>query len=231
MKLILLSVFGCLGSYAALGQDRIFISGVVLDSATRQSLPYTAIQVKGKGNGQSVKEDGSFLVSCVKGDTLIFTRLGYKPLLRPVFFSEGPVRIFLAEDARMLKEVTVYDDYQVAGMEQVKKNLPSDARVKLKNQPIDPATNSVATFGPTVTIGLGGKNKQQKRRNEFSKTEVYRSVVNSAKVKKKIMDLYQIPEDTFYQKLEKFNKAHPEAAYLKNQEEIFTLLVQFFAIK
>jgi hypothetical protein len=45
------------------------------------------------------------------------------------------------------------------------------------------------------------------------------------------MYLYKISEDTFYQKLEKFNKANPDAAYLTNKDEIINMLVQFFAIK
>jgi hypothetical protein len=209
----------------------VFISGVVLDSATLQSLPYTAIQIKGKSAGQSTKEDGSFLVNCQKGDTLIFSRLGHKPYVYITYKSEGPFKVYLAEDAKLLKEVTVYDDFQVAGMEESKKNLPSNARVKMQQQPLEPAPNSVATFGPTVTIGLGGKDKQQEKRDEFSKTEVYRNVVNSPEVKKQLMDLYKISEDTFYQKLEKFNKANPDVAYLTNKDEIINMLVQFFAIK
>jgi hypothetical protein len=212
-------------------QNTVFISGVVLDSATRQSLPYTAVQIKGKGNGQSTKDDGSFLINCQKGDTIVFSRLGYLPYLYIAYKSEGPFKVYLAEDAKMLKEVTVYDDYQVAGMEESKKNLPTDARVKLQQQSVEPPINSVATFGPTVTIGLGGKDKQQEKRDEFSKTEVYRSVVNSPDVKKQLMELYKISEDTFYQKLEKFNKANPDAAYLTNKDEIINMLVQFFAIK
>lgn len=211
--------------------QNVFISGVVLDSATLQSLSYTAVQIKGKGTGQATKEDGSFLVTCQRGDTIVFSRLGYTPYLFVAYKSEGPFKVYLAEDARMLKEVTVYDDYQIAGMEESKKNLPSDARVKLKQQSLEPPTNSVATFGPTLTIGLGGKDKQQNKRDQFSRTEVYRSVVNSPDVKKHLMDLYKISEDTFYQKLEKFNKANPDAAYLTNKEEIVNMLVQFFAIK
>jgi hypothetical protein len=212
-------------------QRKAFISGTVLDSATQQSLPYTAIQIKGKSNGISTKDDGSFLITCWEGDTLVFTRLGYKPYLKPVFYSEGPIRIFLAEDARLLKEVTIYDDYKIHGLEESIMDLPPDRRVKIRHQSLEPAPNEVATFGPTVTIGLGSKDKQQTKRDEFAKTEVYRSVVNSPEVKKKLMDLYGISEDAFYKKLEKFNKANPEAAYLKNQEEITTMLVQFFAIK
>lgn len=230
MRYFLAFLFFLLGAAWAHGQT-VFISGVVLDSATMQSLPYTAIQIKGKSIGQSTKDDGSFLVNCQKGDTLIFSRLGYKHYIYITYKSEGPFKIYLAEDAKLLKEVTVYDDYQIAGMEESKKNLPSNARVKLQQQQLDPAPNSVATFGPTVTIGLGGKDKQQEKRDEFSKTEVYRSVVNSAEVKKQLMDLYKISEDTFYQKLEKFNKANPEAAYLTNKDEIVNMLVQFFAIK
>lgn len=228
-NLVIVLLFICCANIAKC--QTVFISGIVLDSATLQSLPYTAVQIKGKATGQATKEDGSFLITCQKGDTIVFSRLGYNPYLFIAYKSEGPFKVYLAEDARMLKEVTVYDDYQIAGMEEAKKTLPSDARVKLQDQGLEPPPNSVATFGPTLTIGLGGKDKQQNKRDEFSKTEVYRNVVNSPDVKKYLMDLYKISEDTFYQKLEKFNKANPDAAYLTNKEEILNMLIQFFAIK
>ncbi|MDZ7649639.1 MAG: hypothetical protein U5K54_22145 [Cytophagales bacterium] len=53
--------------------------------------------------------------------------------------------------------------------------LPANTQVMLKNQPLEPAANEVATFGPGITIGFGGKDKTKVRRDENSKTEVYRT--------------------------------------------------------
>jgi len=89
----------------------------------------------------------------------------------------------------------------------------------------------VATFGPGVTYKLKTKDNTTEKREALAKTDVYRTTINSPEVKKELMSLYNISEDTYYQKLEKFNKAYPEAAYLTNKNEIVTMLIQFFAVK
>lgn len=234
MKLMIRSIFGLLLSVSliASGQTQeIIISGTVLDSANFQPLPYVAVQIKGKNMGQSTKENGTFSISAEVSDTLIFTRLGYKPLLVRIKKSESNLRIMLAEDTRLLKDITVYGDLNIAGVDEWKKDLPPNTQIKLKEQPLEPDPGTIATFGPGITIGFGGKDKTKNKRDEISKTEIYRKVISSPEVKKKVMDLYGIPEETFLKKLERFNLENPEAVYLTDEEEIITMLIQFFALK
>lgn len=232
MRLILLLVFCGFSSYELFAQgNAITISGIVLDSASQLPLSYTAIQVKRKNQGMSTKDDGTFSMECTKTDTLVFSRLGHKPFMLPVRNTTGPVKIFLAEDSKMLKEITVYDRLNIPGMNDWKKELPSNANIKLKEQPLAPTQNDVATFGPGVTYKLNTKDNTTEKREALAKTDVYRTTINSPEVKKELMSLYNISEDTYYQKLEKFNKAYPEAAYLTNKDEIVTMLIQFFAVK
>jgi CarboxypepD_reg-like domain len=232
MRLFLLLVFCGLSSVGLFAQDKTtIISGIVLDSASQLPLPYTAIQVKRKNQGMSTKDDGSFSIECTKTDTLVFSRLGHKSFMLPVRNTEGTVKIFLAEDSKMLKEITVYDRLNIPGMNDWKKELPSNANIKLKEQPLAPTQNDVATFGPGVTYKLNTKDNTAEKREALAKTDVYRTTINSSEVKKELMSLYKISEDTYYQKLEKFNKAYPEAAYLTNKDEIVTMLIQFFAAK
>jgi len=214
------------------GQDKNFLqTGEVLDSATLHPLPYTAIQLKGKSIGLTTNEDGTFTIETTRGDTLIFTRLGHKPLLHRVEKVESNLRIMLAEDARLLKDVTVYGDYNIKGLDDWKKDLPPNTAIKLKDQPLAPEPGSVATFGPGITIGFGGKDKSKPKRDELSKTEVYRKTITSTEVRKEVMELYGISEETYNKKLERFNRENPDAVYLTSEKEIKTLLIQFFALK
>lgn len=218
-------------SFSSWAQQEITISGTVLDSATFQALPYVAIQIKGKGIGQSTADNGTFAIACSPADTLVFTRLGYRAFFLRVTKDLAKLRIIMAEDARLLKDVVVYDDITIDGLEDLKKTMPASTKVKLKEQPLEPGANEVSTFGPGITIGLGGKDKTKPKRDAFSRTEVYRQTISSPDVKKQLMDLYSITESEYLKKLEKFNKKYPEAVYLTSQEEIVNLMIQFFAMK
>lgn len=229
--IVLLLLFSSLFYFDASSQDnKIIISGIVVDSATQIPLPYTAIQVKRKNQGQSTKDDGSFSIECAKTDTLIFSRLGHKSCILPAR-TAASVTIYLAEDAQMLKEITIYDRLNIPGINDWKKNLPANHKIKLKEQPLETSPNNVATFGPGITYKLNTKDNTASKRESLAKTDVYRTTINSAEVKKQLMNLYQISEDTYYQKLEKFNKANPDASYLTNKDDIITRLIQFFAEK
>ncbi len=234
MQLMIRSVVGLLLSisFIASGQTGEFIiSGTVLDSANFQALPYVAVQIKGKNIGQSTKENGSFSLSAELSDTLIFTRLGYKPLLFRIKKSESNLKIMLAEDTRLLNDITVYSDLNIAGVDEWKKDLPPNTQIKIKEQPLEPDPGTIATFGPGITIGFGGKDKTKNKRDENSKTEVYRQTISSEEVKKQLMELYGITEEIYLKKLERFNRENPDAAYLTDPKEIITMLTQFFALK
>lgn len=209
----------------------ITVSGIVLDSASLQPLGFVAVQIKGKSVGLSTDETGNFAFTCSVKDTLVFTRLGYKPVLLNTKKKDNNLRIILAEDPRMLKDVTIYDDLKLQGEDEWKKDLPPSTQIKIKDQPLEPDANSVATFGPGIVIGFGGKDKNKSKRDENSKTEVYRQTISSEEVKKQLMDLYGISEETYLKKLERFNRENPDVAYLTDPKEIVTMLTQFFALK
>lgn len=217
-------------SFSADAQE-LTITGIVLDSATFQPLPYVAIAIKGKSTGQSSLENGHFEISCSRGDTIVFTRLGYKALLLPAEKSQTDISILLPEDARMLGGVTIYNELTIPGVENVKK-VPLNSSIRLKTQPLETDPGKVATFGPGLLIPLGGgKDKTKEKRDEISRTAFYRGVITSAETKKEMMSLFNISEATFYKKLEKFNQANADAFYLTNRDEIMQMLVQFFALK
>jgi len=209
----------------------ITISGIVLDSASLQPLGFVAVQIKGKSVGLSTDETGNFSFTCSTQDTLVFTRLGYKPILLITKKKDNNLRIILAEDTRMLNDVTIYDDLKLQGEDAWKEDLPANTQIKIKEQSIEPDPGSIATFGPGIVIGFGGKDKNKVKRDENSKTEVYRQTISSEEVKKQLMDLYGISEATYLKKLERFNRENPDVAYLTDPKEIVTMLTQFFALK
>lgn len=216
---------------SAVAQSNLSVSGVVLDSTTFQPLSFVAVQVKSKSIGISTTEKGVFSISCTKGDTLVFTRLGYKPFLFKVIRPENLIRIMLAEDTRLLKDITVYGDYTISGIEDWKKDLPANTQIQVKKQTLEARPNEVATFGPGITIGLGGKDKTKNRRDELSRTEIYRKTISDPETKKKLIELYNITEEQYNKKLERFNEENPDVFYLTSSEEIITMMIQFFALK
>lgn len=140
--------------------------------------------------------------------------------------------VALAEISEVLKEVIVYDRFLLPGADRWKTGKPSKP-VRFENTTFtQPMRGIRPVFGPGISIRIGGRNdKQKKMREELQKTKVYTAMVTSEEVKKKLMGLYSLSEEKYYQKLEAFNKENPEVAYLTDQDEIMTLLIRFFARK
>jgi hypothetical protein len=216
---------------ASTAQSNLTVSGIVLDSTTFQALPFVAVQVKGKPIGISTTENGTFTVSCAQGDTLVFTRLGYKPVLLKITKTNDRLKIMLAEDTKMLRDVTVYGDYEIKGIDDWKKDLPPNTQIQLKKQTLEPPPNEVAVFGPGITIGLGGKDKTKNKRDELSRTETYRKTISDPETKKQLISLYNLTEEQYNKKLERFNEENPDVFYLTSAQEIITMMIQFFALK
>lgn len=73
------------GSLAAQGTDDpddrlVQFSGIVLDNSTAQlfPIPYTAIGIKGASRGTYANLEGFFTIVATKGDTVLFSALGYQ---------------------------------------------------------------------------------------------------------------------------------------------------------
>jgi hypothetical protein len=213
-------------------QSPILVSGIVVDSTTKQPLPFVAIQIKDQPSGRSSGDDGSFSIPCFPHDTLVFTRLGYNPSVFIVSREDDLLKIELAENVKMLKDIIVYDKINIPGVDEWKRNQKPSKPLKFENSTMSQPTPGIApVFGPGVIFSFGGKDKTKKKRDDLVKTEVYRSTINSPEVKKQLMDLYSFSEETYYRKLEAFNKENPDAAYLTSRDEIVSMLIQFFALK
>jgi hypothetical protein len=71
--LVLFLIPICLGSFAQ-------ISGVVVDAATRKPIPYVNIGSVAEGFGTSCSAKGKFRINARKGDSLIFSAVGFKAI-------------------------------------------------------------------------------------------------------------------------------------------------------
>jgi hypothetical protein len=232
MRYLFLSCFILL--FASLGQAQSWvISGTVMDSTSREPLPLVAIEIRARNIGVSSAEDGSFSLTVQLGDTLIFSRLGYYPLYLEVVESMKHIQVLLLENEKLLKEVVVYDKILLPGAAQWKSKLKPSKPLTFENATMTQPNNIgiVPTFGPGMVFRFGGKDKTKEKREEQLKTRLYTVTVNSEEVKKQLMELYGISLETYYRKLEAFNKNYPAASYLTTREEIIEALIQYFAMK
>src|SRR5262249_39566628 len=152
------------------------------------------------------------------GDTIVFTRLGYKPVKISPKETAWDLNVMLPETVHMLDQVVVYDNYIIHGHEQIKKAVQEQAAIAnsaFKNQTIVPGgtTNMVPTFGPGMVITgalskLLGTDRERRKisanKAEMIRTQVYYEVMQSALVKQYLTRLLSLSDDSYFKALEKF---------------------------
>lgn len=72
-----------------------------------EPLPYTAILVKNSGKGFLSNEEGQFIVNTGEADTLIFRRVGYKPLFVTTSHLQSHPIVSMEIDVTQIDEVTI----------------------------------------------------------------------------------------------------------------------------
>ena len=83
--LLFCSLFLCLAPYASAqlvdqnGEDLVQFSGMVLDGTNEQlfPVPYTTVLIKNDGRGTYANLEGFFSIVTHKGDSIVFSALGY----------------------------------------------------------------------------------------------------------------------------------------------------------
>jgi len=220
-----------------MAQAQITISGTVRDSTHQVPLPYVSISIAGKVAAIS-NEQGRFELECNPGDTVWFSRVGFKKTKLTPLKDEKNVSVFMPESTTLLNSIVIYGNYKPQGQAQWRRYiiLPKI----FENPTMKDPNGMVQTFGPGVSIpGVLSyfnsenreKRKIKKASDELFATQTYREVMSSEKVKADLIELFSITEDLYFKKIEAFNIQHPDAAYLKNRSEIINLLVGFFALK
>ena len=122
------------------GQDTyLSIKGKLVDSHSKEPIPYASIYIKGKSIGTTTNEDGRFLFhvpSQFAKDTLIVSVIGYNDFTSTVrLLTEKESMIELKQDNTLLNDVTIRaSKIELTGKDIVKKavaNIP-------KNYPMKP---------------------------------------------------------------------------------------------
>jgi hypothetical protein len=187
-------------------------------------------------------QNGFFAVAVAKNDTIIFTRLGYQPIVYVAKVSNWDERIFMSEMTKVLDEVVIQDRHIIHGDEEIKKSLREDAPSNFNNFTLDPQNQNrmIQTFGPSASFAAPWEkwtsDAREKRRlqsvvTEQERTAVYQQFIHSMVVEQYIIDQFNLDHDTYLKLKEGFIVANPDARYLHTRQDIIDLMVSYFAAK
>ncbi len=219
---------------SALGQE-IVLEGMVVDSISKQPVPFVSIAAKSRSSSTTSLENGRFRYACFFGDTVVFVRLGYQR--KSVLATNSNVQIKLREIPRVLDGVTIYGSFQPQGADQWKFAIPNQL---FQNPGGRPGNDYMQTLGIGASIGVQfdyfSKEKREKRKlvrvqEELGKTRVFREVVEAPETKRYLMGLFKMNEQQYLKKLADFNQQMTDAQRAKTKAEVLDLLVGFFALK
>jgi TonB-linked SusC/RagA family outer membrane protein len=103
--IVLLSIF-CFCFSFTFGQQRLDISGKVMDNQNNQAISGAIVHVKGTDNGTSTNTEGSFSIKALSDDTLVINCIGYLNRQIPVN-GLTLINVNLSKDSKVLNELVV----------------------------------------------------------------------------------------------------------------------------
>ena len=118
------------------------ITGVVTDAGNGEPLPGVNIVVKGTNTGATTDFDGKYTIKANKGQTLMFSYVGYNPVEKKVGDS-NVINVQMKESSNKLDEVVVS---AVAGATEKKKLSVSVVSVKAKDINRAPAHSAASAL-------------------------------------------------------------------------------------
>lgn len=195
--------------------------GIVVDSVTLKNLPDVHIAIKNSAIGIITQADGSFRINARPIDTLIFTSLGYKPLILPLLFEEDAIMIMLKENVQMLANITV----------KATRLYPNKIEDRTREEPkrMDPLQAVISPIDYFFWREERDRRKLAKYVRENNRTQTYRQVITDPDVKKIMMDTYAIQEERYYDLIVRFNQEHGALQYATDADEIMEALYSFFS--
>jgi len=212
--LLFLIVLGCFKSTYS---QQVF-RGIVVDSATMAGLQSVHIKKKNSPEGTTTDSRGMFVMKALPTDTLLFTLVGYKPLLIPLLFEEETLIIRLPENISLLKEITITAN-RLGGHTIVR----SQRTIPRVLPDADPTTTPFDYFSKWQRE----RRKLVKLIRENDRTITYLQVVSDPEVREEIIEEYAINEREYYALLAEFNKQSEALQYNTNHEVIKKALVKF----
>ncbi|MCI2229238.1 SusC/RagA family TonB-linked outer membrane protein [Polaribacter sp. MSW13] len=137
-KLIILTVL-CLSLTVNFYSQELTIKGKVSDSTGE--LLGVSVLVKGTTNGTSTDFDGMYSIKASKGDTLIFSYLGFKT--KEIVVTKATLNVTLEEDASLLEEIVV----TAFGIKKEERSLGySVQQVKAENLELKGQTSAISAL-------------------------------------------------------------------------------------
>ena len=107
---LLISFFFLLNVCCTTAYSQSIIKGTVIDTQTKDPIPYVNIGCVKKGIGTVSGTDGSFTIKgLTQGDVLLFSSIGYRTVSRNIG-SENNLDIKIRPEITMLEEVTISSD-------------------------------------------------------------------------------------------------------------------------
>lgn len=223
-------------SNVAYGQ--IALTGMVADSATMEPLPNVNIVSKKTGRGTISDIRGSFSMRASQGDSIIFSRVGYRSKILPVSEVRELVVVVLKEEQRMLETVEILDATGPSWLPKLPPENPWQNRASDRRFSETPGFQGVQTFGPGYVFkdvfSRMSKSEKEKRKlvevmeDNYGVSD-YVNLVNSPEVKGKVMDDYDLTEDEYYNLLAKFNEEYQDNILSLESHEVIALLLKFLA--
>lgn len=234
MKKYFFLLFFCLA--ACQMQAQTSWRGIVADSVTFRNLPDVYIYVKGTYRVTVSAKNGSFIIPAQATDTLVFRLVGYKTLQFPLRLQENGLFILLAEDYRLLQTVTIRGwrlSPDPVEERTIEKSLTKSFITPKRNIPQGkyiPPSFLYFTFSPIDYFSR--KEKERRKLNKWveeeNKTQVFRQLISSPKVKDIMMKRHQLDEKTYLQLVERFNLTHRELHYLTDEDKLMVALHRYF---
>lgn len=223
----------------------IYLAGYTRDSTSFDLLPYTSVYSSKGVPLTASSETGYFSLTIKQGDTIVFTRLGYKPVKVAPEATVWDMNVLLPETVHVLDQVVIYDKYVIHGHEEIQKSLKENAKTgasQLNNQTavVSGNSNLIQTFGAGLVINgalsklFGADHELAKvsaNKAEMLRTQVYYEVMHSMQVRQYMINLLNLSEDQYFKLLEKFKVDYPTAIYIRSREEIIRLMVESFTRK
>lgn len=148
---LLLSLTLVAGMYA----QTLSVSGVVMAEGEPDPVIGANVMVKGTTTGTITDFDGNFVLDAKKGDVLVFSYMGYKPLEMTVQ-NAGPMKVTLQPDNVMLDEVVAvgYGTMKKSDLTGAVTSVSAEALAKAPVSGLDQALQGRAA-GVTVTTSSG----------------------------------------------------------------------------
>jgi hypothetical protein len=216
-KVVLVLAALLVGSYA---QAQKTIRGFVIDSASFAPLPYVNVVIKNSYRGVSTDDKGGFAISTHRGDSLIFSLVGYNELVFSAGELEETVIIRMAEHVKLLQAVTI-----IGKKEKVVPPFHIAPNERLPNY---------GPYGKGLDLSYFGKRAKEQRKlhvvkAEHERVKTYVMVVASPEVRERICKEFEISEEQYYSILLQFNIDHNNVNEVMSSEEWVTVLRRYYA--